>query len=160
MEQTKLNTKKRSGVAHFIRHFPVYVSRVEAQLHAADDLEIRGNVDAAYERIVQAMFDCLRQMAKMDGEQSEDKGQLNYHVILIGTIHSAFLIVTLTNFAENMHYFINEVGQSNLHAVNNFRKRAEVIYDENLSAYVKIVMRRAFSKVIVWFCHYGMRITL
>lgn len=61
----------------------MYVNRVESQLVGADVLEIRGSVDAAYERIVQSMFDSLKQMAKMDGE-GEDKGQLNYHVILIG----------------------------------------------------------------------------
>lgn len=84
VEQTKLNAKKRRGVAPFIRNFSTYVNRVEVQLVGADDMEVRGNVDAAYERIVQAMFDCLKQMAKMEGEQGEDKGQLNYHVILIG----------------------------------------------------------------------------
>lgn len=29
------------------------------------------------------MFDSLKQMAKLNGED-EDKGQMNYHVILIG----------------------------------------------------------------------------
>lgn len=40
-------------------------------------------MDSAYEKITQAMFDSLKQMAKLEGE-GEDKGQLNYHVILIG----------------------------------------------------------------------------
>lgn len=44
-------------------------------------------VDANYERIAATIFDCLQQMAKMDGEATgEDKDQLNYHVILIGKI--------------------------------------------------------------------------
>ena len=30
-----------------------------------------------------------------------------------------------------------------------FLKRAEAIYEENLNAYVKIVLRRPFSKIIV-----------
>ena len=50
-------------------------------------LEIRGNVDAAYERIIQTMFECLQQIAKMEiaeSKESEDKGQLYYHFILIG----------------------------------------------------------------------------
>lgn len=70
-------------MAHFVKHFPIYISRVENQLIGADDLEVRTSVDEAYEKIVQTMFDSLKQMAKMDGE-GEDKGQLNYHVILIG----------------------------------------------------------------------------
>ena len=83
IEQTKLTSKKRHGVASFVKYFPIYISRVESQLLGADVLEIRTNVDAAYERIVQTMFDSLRQMAKLEGE-AENKGQLNYHVILIG----------------------------------------------------------------------------
>jgi exocyst complex component 1 len=72
-------------VVHFIKHFPIYVGRVESQLIGADTLEIRQSVDGAYERIVQSMFDSLKHMAKMNGED-EDKGQLNYHVILIGKL--------------------------------------------------------------------------
>lgn len=70
-------------MVHFIKYFPVYVGRVESQLIGADTREIRQSVDGAYARIVQSMFDSLKHMAKMNGE-GEDKGQLNYHVILIG----------------------------------------------------------------------------
>lgn len=83
IEDTKLTSKKRNGVVSFVKYFPMYVGRVENQLIGTDALEIRQTVDAAYDKIVQAMFDALKQMAKMDGE-GEDKGQLNYHVILIG----------------------------------------------------------------------------
>jgi len=134
VEQTKLTSKKRNGVAHFIKYFPVYVGRVESQLINADTLEIRQNVDMAYEKIVQTMFDSLKQMAKMDGE-GEDKGQLNYHVILI----------------ENMHYFVAEIRQQEVGSVVVFSKRAEGLYDENLNAYVKIVLRRPFAKIIDYF---------
>ncbi|EJD03708.1 uncharacterized protein FOMMEDRAFT_82797 [Fomitiporia mediterranea MF3/22] len=134
VEQTRLDAKKRRGVAHFIKYFPVYVSRIESQLGGADGLEIRSSVDAAYDRIVQSMFDSLKQMAKLDGD-GEDKGQLNYHVILI----------------ENMHHFSSEIGQLNINAVNAFKRNAESIYDENLNAYVKIVMRRSFAKIIDFF---------
>lgn len=72
-------------MVHFIKHFPVYVGRVESQLIGADTLEIRQGVDGAYDRIVQSMFDSLKHMAKMNDED-EDKGQLNYHVILIGKL--------------------------------------------------------------------------
>src|ERR1700685_2794452 len=84
VEQTKLTSKKRKGVAHFIKYFPVYIGKVETKLVGADNLDIRANVDDSYEKIVQSMFDSLKQMANMDGE-GEDKGHLNYHVILIGT---------------------------------------------------------------------------
>lgn len=83
VDETKLTSKKRKGVAQFIKYFPIYVGRVEQQLIGADGLEIRGQVDLAYDKIVHSMFDCLKQMATMDGE-GEDKGQLNYHVLLVG----------------------------------------------------------------------------
>ncbi|KAF4605051.1 hypothetical protein EYR40_003834 [Pleurotus pulmonarius] len=134
IEQTKLTSKKRRGVAPFVKQFPIYIRRVEQQLIGADDLEIRSSVDDAYDKIVQAMFDSLKQMAKMDGE-GEDKGQLNYHVILI----------------ENMHHFVAETSQMEIGSVNGFSRRAETMYDENLNAYVKIVLRRPFAKIIDYF---------
>ncbi|KAF5384820.1 hypothetical protein D9615_001378 [Tricholomella constricta] len=134
IEQTKLSSKKRQGVAHFVKHFPTYVGRVESQLIGADGLEIRVSVDAAYEKIVQSIFDSLKQMAKMDGE-GEDKGQLNYHVILI----------------ENMHHFVAETSVLEVSSVAVFCRRAEAIYDENLSAYIKIILRRPFARIIDYF---------
>ncbi|KAJ7706358.1 exocyst complex component sec3 subunit [Mycena rosella] len=134
VEQTKLTSKKRKGVVHFVKHFPIYISLVESQLIGADSLEIRATVDAAYDRIVQSMFESLKQMAKMDGE-GEDKGQLNYHVILI----------------ENMHHFVAETSQIEIGSVTVFLRKAEAIYDENLGAYVKIVLRRPFGKLIDYF---------
>ncbi|KAG5718258.1 Exocyst complex component 1 [Termitomyces sp. T112] len=134
IEQTKLSSKKRQGVAHFVKQFPTYVGLVENQLVGADVLEIRANVNAAYEKIVQSIFDSLKQMAKMDGE-GEDKGQLNYHVILI----------------ENMHHFVAETSILEAGSVNAFCRQAESIYDENLSAYIKIVIRRPFSRIIDYF---------
>ncbi|KAI0305016.1 exocyst complex component Sec3-domain-containing protein [Russula brevipes] len=80
------------------------------------------------------MFDSLKQMAKMNGED-EDKEQLNYHVILI----------------ENMHYFVAEIRQQEIGSVHVYSTRAEVVYEENLSAYVKMVLRRPFSKIIDYF---------
>ncbi|TFY55813.1 hypothetical protein EVJ58_g8010 [Rhodofomes roseus] len=134
IEDMRLTSKKRNGVAPFIKYFPVYIGRVETQLIGADTLEIRQTVDQAYDKIVQSMFDALKHMAKLDGE-GEDKGQLNYHVILI----------------ENMHYFVAEVSLLQLGTVATFLKRAEAIYEENLNAYVKIVLRRPFFKLIDYF---------
>ncbi|PBL01169.1 exocyst complex component sec3 subunit [Armillaria gallica] len=134
VERTKLTSKKRKGVAPFVRLFPGYIGRVESQLLGTDGLEVRTIVDGAYERIVDTMFECLKQMAKMDGE-GEDKGQLNYHVILI----------------ENMHHFVAEISQMEIGSVAGFLRKAEAIYDENLGAYVKIILRRPFAKIIDYF---------
>ncbi|KAG9085481.1 hypothetical protein FRC06_003583, partial [Ceratobasidium sp. 370] len=140
IEQTKLTTKKRKGVAHFIRYFPIYVGRIEAQLVSANGLEIRRAVDKSYERIVQAMFEALQQMAKMDGgdgkdKDPDDKGVLNYHVIMI----------------ENMHHFVADMTQLELGSVRAFVSRAEEIYDRELSAYVTLVLRRPMAKIMDYF---------
>lgn len=134
-----------------MKQFPAYVRRIENQLIRADDLEIRANVDAAYEKIVSTIFDSLKQMAKMGGE-GEDKGQLNYHVILIGALLTSSIQPKVSIFngrAENMHHFIAETSMLEVGSTVTFSKRAEVIYEENLSAYIKIVIRRPFARIIV-----------
>ncbi|KAF9447806.1 hypothetical protein P691DRAFT_670723 [Macrolepiota fuliginosa MF-IS2] len=137
IEQTKLTTKKRKGVVPFIKHFPGYIHRVEDQLiigAGESGLEVRGSVDAAYDKIVNAMFENLKAVAKMDGDE-EDKGQLNYHVVII----------------ENMHYFISEMAKIEVGSVGSFTKKARVLYDENLNAYVRMIFRRPFGKIIDYF---------
>ncbi|KAF9785840.1 exocyst complex component sec3 subunit [Thelephora terrestris] len=134
VEDTKLTSRKRGGVVHFVKYFPVYVGRMEGLMIGTEGLEIRQNVDAAYDRMVQAMFESLKRMAKMDGE-GEDKGQLNYHVILI----------------ENMHHFVTEIQSLDIGSVSSFLVQAESIYDESLTAYVKLVLRRPFLKILDYF---------
>lgn len=152
VEETKLTSRKRGGVVHFIRYFPVYVGRVEALMFGTEGLEMRQNVDMAYDRIVKAMFESLKRMAKLDGE-GEDKGQLNYHVILIGAS-------TMFDFRcsscpsdgrclENMHHFVTEIQSLDIGSVSSFLVGAEGIYEENLAAYVKLVLRRPFLKILV-----------
>lgn len=46
------------------------------------------------------MFDALKQMAKMSGDE-EDKGQLNYHVIIIGLFAVYYIILTSTHTFTN-----------------------------------------------------------
>lgn len=126
------------------------MGRVESQLIGADILDVRAIVDGAYERIVQTMFESLKQMAKMQGE-GEDKGQLNYHVELVGEFCFIFGVITwLTRPpTENMQYFISEVSQLEVGTVKTFLQRAQTIYDENLNAYVKLVLRRPLAKILV-----------
>jgi hypothetical protein len=111
IDAARVSVKRRKGVAFFVKHFPVsrtesgsgssdptwwmcaedtyqvFVERMEAQLEGSDDLAIRSKVNGIYERIANAIFGSLQQLAKMDraeGQAAEDKGQLNYHVIMIG----------------------------------------------------------------------------
>lgn len=48
-----------------------------------------------------------------------------------------------------MHYFVAEISQLEASSVSGFMKQAEAIYNENLAAYVRIVLRRPFAKLIV-----------
>lgn len=48
-----------------------------------------------------------------------------------------------------MHYFVAETSQLEAGSVSVFLKQAEAIYNENLAAYVRIVLRRPFAKLIV-----------
>ena len=150
IEQTRVTNKKRSGVAQFIKYFPIYVARIETQLVGADGYETRSMVDAAYEKLVQSMLECLKTMAKIDGD-GEDKGQLNYHVILIGKCYlcPGPSWQELMWVAENMFYFIHELSEQQLGAVRTFIRKAEDIYEENLLAYVKLVLRRPMGKLLV-----------
>lgn len=121
---------------------------MEGQLTGADSFEIRTLVDTSYEKIVNAMFDSLQQTAKLEGE-GEDKGQLNYHIILIGkfpiTTRLGWLLIEII---ENMYSFIGDLGQQSLGSVTSFLRRAEGIYEENLHAYTRLLIRRPFQKVM------------
>jgi len=46
---------------------------------------------------------------------------------------------------------LRQLAQIEVGSVSVFVKRAEAIYDENMSAYVKIVLRRPFAKIIDYF---------
>ncbi|GAA5835794.1 hypothetical protein JCM9279_004648 [Rhodotorula babjevae] len=140
IEQTKLTLKKRKGVVPFVRVFPLFVARIEAQLDGADSLNIRQVIDGHYERIVASIFDCLQQMAKMDGEgqgtQGEGKDQLNYHVILI----------------ENMHHIITVFStKQRVVALGPFVSAARAKYDQNLAAYIRLILRRPLARQLDWF---------
>ncbi|GAA5904040.1 uncharacterized protein JCM6883_002064 [Sporobolomyces salmoneus] len=141
IEQTKLTLKKRKGVVPFVRIFPLFVARVESQLEGCEKLDVRNVVNSQYERIVATMFDCLQQMAKMDGEgqgqaPGEGKDQLNYHVILI----------------ENMHHIIAVFsGKQKVAALAPFVQQAREKYDQNLAAYIRLILRRPLSRVVDYF---------
>lgn len=67
---------------------------------------------------------------------------------LVSEFHSLLLAYNHC-FSENMHCFIAEMSQLELGSVSGFLKEAEAIYNENLHAYIKIVLRRPFAKITV-----------
>lgn len=141
IEQTKLTVKKRKGVVHFMRVFPVFVDRVESQLVNAETLNIRHAVDGYYAQICRAMFDALQTISRVEttvgvAGVDEDKGQLNHLVILI----------------ENMFYFINEINKASRQRGNSalagLVKRAEAIYGDSLTSYTQFVLRRPLARMM------------
>ena len=50
---------------------------------------------------------------------------------------------------ENMHHFVAEIQSLDIGSVSSFLVRAEGIYDDSLAAYVKLVLRRPFLKILV-----------
>ena len=48
-----------------------------------------------------------------------------------------------------MHHFVAEIQSLDIGSVSSFLDPAEGIYDENLAAYVKLVLRRPFLKILV-----------
>lgn len=141
IEQTKLTVKKRKGVVHFMRVFPVFVERVESQLLNAETLNIRNAVDGYYGQICRAMFDALQTISRVETGAAtagdEDKGQLNHLVILI----------------ENMYYFIFEINKVSRQrggnsALAGLVKRAESIYGDSLTSYTQFVLRRSLAKMM------------
>jgi hypothetical protein len=117
----------------------------------ADDLPIRGVVNLKYEAIASTIFECLQQMAKM-GEEStvnpEDKDQLNYHVVLIG----AFARLEgrqAHDQTENMSHLVTVIQDLRVPALGAVIKRAKDVYDENLSLYIRMVLRRPLGRLYV-----------
>jgi exocyst complex component 1 len=47
-----------------------------------------------------------------------------------------------------MHSFVNDLSQQSLGSMAAFTRRAETIYDENLSSYVRLLLRRSFQKLM------------
>jgi len=48
-----------------------------------------------------------------------------------------------------MHSFITDMAQHGTGSVAVYTRRAEGLYDDNLSAYVRLTTRRFFAKLIV-----------
>lgn len=106
-------------------------------------------IDGAYDRINQAMWVSLKQIAKESptmggglaaaaqnaGADPEDKEILNYHILLI----------------ENMNHYIEEVedGGKEDSVLARWKGRALMERAEHLDEYVKRAVRRPLGKVLV-----------
>lgn len=50
---------------------------------------------------------------------------------------------------ENMHHFVEDVSQLNLSSLGVFVERARGLYRENMTVYVKMLLRRSFGRMMV-----------
>ncbi|ORX89456.1 hypothetical protein K493DRAFT_68061 [Basidiobolus meristosporus CBS 931.73] len=84
IEETKVQTKKRSGMLSFVVIFPNFVARLEHSL-GSTNTDVRLLVNQAYGRIVKTVFDSLDAIAKeADSMNADDKEQLNIHILTMG----------------------------------------------------------------------------
>ena len=51
--------------------------------------------------------------------------------------------------AENMQHLVDDLTQLNITALGVFLERAKGLYEENMGAYVKTLMRRSFGRLMV-----------
>ena len=66
---------------------------------------------------------------------------------------SSFPVSVDVRRSENMNHFVTEIQSLDIGSVTSFLVQAEGIYDENLAAYVKLVLRRPFLKILVGGIH-------
>lgn len=93
IDGAKNTIKKRRGVFYFVRHFPVFVERIESQLGTAEGLDIRKRVNDAYEQVVASVLGSLQYVSKLVGSEissGEGKDQLYFHVVMIGELPHLF----------------------------------------------------------------------
>lgn len=141
IEDTKVKIKKRKGVINFIRVFPHFSYNLESMLIAADDLEIRELVNAAYVRIIKTMFDSLKVIARDNPSASsqgasladpEAKEALNYQILLI----------------ENFSHYVNEVETKDNPVLEDWKAKARAELAEHLELYIGAVIRRPLGKLL------------
>jgi len=153
IEDTKVKINKRKGVIAFMRVFPhfsiavenIFVTSTRSSPPNPALMEVRHMIDAAYERILQAMWVSLKQIARegpsmgtagaAHGGDSEDKEVLNYHILLV----------------ENMNHIVEETDDGGIvdSVLTKWKAKAMLERQEHLEEYVKRVVRRPLGKLLV-----------
>jgi hypothetical protein len=147
IEDTKVKIKKRKGVIAFIKTFPYFCSAVENMLPSprTDAFEVREMVNGVYRRLIKAMFESLKFIAKespvvmagqksqgQTGGEAEDKEILNYHILLI----------------ENMNHYVEEVDARRNHVLEETKREAAREMSEHMNLYLDAVIRRPLGKLL------------
>ena len=145
-----MKIKKRKGVIAFIKTFPYFSSAVENMLPSprTDAFEVRDMVNGVYRRLIRAMFESLKFIAKESpvvmagqkaaggqagaGGEADDKEILNYHILLI----------------ENMNHYVEEVDVRNNHVLEDSKREASREMAEHMDLYLDAVIRRPLGKLL------------
>lgn len=93
-------------------------------------------ITKAYERIIKQMFETLDVLMKDVGNDVkfiDDREQVNVHIMVIG----------------NMHFLFSETRARKVAALEPFVKQAKASYDQSLSSYCKVVLRKPLGKLMV-----------
>jgi exocyst complex component 1 len=110
-------------------------------LAAAEGLDIRETVNAAYGRINKTMFESLKVIARENPTATtagaamgdpEDKEALNYQILLI----------------ENMNHYLEEVDTKNNPVLEEWKEKAAQEFDEHLDLYLGAVIHRPLGKLL------------
>ncbi|KAI8900951.1 exocyst complex component Sec3-domain-containing protein [Globomyces pollinis-pini] len=136
IEETRVESKKRTGILPFIRVFPRFVDRMERMLSNWDGMT-RKQVDKAYEKLIKTIFECLEaEVQQFDGDTKSTSDEfLNVHIMNV----------------ENMHHFHSEVRVRKVPGLDMFVKQAKALYDHNLDSYCKVVIRKPLGKLLEFF---------
>lgn len=157
INQTIINSKKRSGPIYAVRVFPMLCQRIEQDITAeataaggADRLPVRTIINDSYSKVGKAIINRL-QKAESDVVSQplynggrvnpnetiadyEDKGLMNYHVLMI----------------ENMNLFcegLEPFSTINL-ALKNLRLNGLTFYQKELKLYIEFILHRPIGKLM------------
>ncbi|TPX59726.1 hypothetical protein PhCBS80983_g02258 [Powellomyces hirtus] len=134
IDESKMTSKKRSGILPFIRIFPRFVDRMESYLTESAGLA-QQTVNGAYARIVQTMLETLEALAQQVAVDpkaaADDKEFLNIHILHV----------------ENMHHFYSVIRARKVRSLDVYVKQTKTSYDAHLDAYCKVVIRKPLGKL-------------
>ncbi|KAJ3040279.1 hypothetical protein HK097_002606 [Rhizophlyctis rosea] len=141
IDETKVTSKKRSGILSFIRTFPRFVDRIERYLPSYEG-PTRQMADKAYSQIVAKMFEALEEVGQqVAANNTETKG---------GSDDKEFLNIHILN-VENMHHLHTSLRPLKVPSLNPATKQSKQIYEDHLSEYCKVVIRKPLGKLYDFF---------
>jgi len=117
---------KKGGVLPFFANFPAIVDYIETKVKGSK--LARTIVDEVYHNLVVNLFEWLNSLG--DTEDEKYKFVIRF---------------------ENFHRFVAEIGKRHVAALDEFVAQAQKLYDENVRAYVELLVRARFKTLLPFF---------